>query len=357
MPKKAYIAEHFNSEELKEKYLKCKDPVESRRWHLLWKIRLGWTIKNSSFAVGLDYKYAQKILKAYNEKGEIGIRNGKKNPSHHRRGTPPLLNDEQLEKLKQALKDKPEDGGKWTGPKVARWIAQETGRETVGKQRGWDYLKKCGYSWQRPRPTHKKADKKEQEEFKKNFPKVVEELKQKYPHAEVEVWFFDEHRNGLKPILCKVWAPKGERPVAEVHHRYEWLYVYSFVNPKTGETHSYLIPRVNVQWLNRVLQEFAKAVGAGKNKVILLVEDRAGWHRSHKVNLPEGIVSQFLPAYSPELQPAERLWPLIDEPLVNQYFETIEELEEILAKRCVVLQESMKEEVRALTNFHWLNYT
>ncbi|WP_353738116.1 hypothetical protein [Microcystis sp. M038S2] len=35
----------------------------------------------------------------------------------------------------------------------------------------------------------------------------------------------------------------------------------------------------------------------------------------------------FLPAYSPELQPAERLWSLVDEPLVNEYFETIEALE------------------------------
>ena len=41
-----------------------------------------------------------------------------------------------------------------------------------------------------------------------------------------------------------------------------------------------------------------------------------------KAIVPEGIEIEFLPPYSPELQPAERLWQLIDEPLVNQYFET-----------------------------------
>ena len=46
MPKKAYLAKHFSSSELKEKYLKSTDPIESRRWHLLWKVSLGWTIKN-----------------------------------------------------------------------------------------------------------------------------------------------------------------------------------------------------------------------------------------------------------------------------------------------------------------------
>ena len=77
--------------------------------------------------------------------------------------------------------------------------------------------------------------------------------------AEVEVWFFDVseasrrvHRVGLKPILSKLWPPIGERPLGIVNHRYEWLYVYGFVNPKTGETHWYLIPRVNVSWFNLV---------------------------------------------------------------------------------------------------------
>jgi hypothetical protein len=49
----------------------------------------------------------------------------------------------------------------------------------------------------------------------------------------------------------------------------------------------------------------------------LLVEDNAGWHRSKKAKIPDGISVQFLPAYSPELQPAERLWTLVDEPLAG----------------------------------------
>ena len=64
---------------------------------------------------------------------------------------------------------------------------------------------------------------------------------------------------------------------------------------------------------------------------------------------------EYLPAYSPELQPAERLWTLVDEPLVNQYFETIDEIEELLVKRCNVRSE-MKEEIRNSTHYHWLNF-
>ena len=96
------------------------------------------------------------------------------------------------------------------------------------------------------------------------------------------------------------------------------------------------------------MQEFLK-------KKVLLVEDNAGWHRSQKATIPLGIRIEFLLAYFPELQPAERLWTLVDEPLVNQYFETIDELEERLVKRCNVLSE-MKEEIKNLTNYHWFTY-
>ncbi|MDJ0569115.1 MAG: helix-turn-helix domain-containing protein, partial [Pleurocapsa sp. MO_192.B19] len=72
MPKTAYLAQHFSASELKAKYLKSRDPVEMRRWHLLWKISLGWTIKNSAVVVGYSYPYAQKILKRYNQDGAAG---------------------------------------------------------------------------------------------------------------------------------------------------------------------------------------------------------------------------------------------------------------------------------------------
>lgn len=83
------------------------------------------------------------------------------------------------------------------------------------------------------------------------------------------------------------------------------------------------------------------------------MQDNAGWHRSKKVQVPLGIKVEFLPPYSPELQPAERLWKLVDEPLVNECFQSLDEIEELLVKRCNVLS-NMKAEIRNLTNYHWL---
>jgi len=80
--------------------------------------------------------------------------------------------------------------------------------------------------------------------------------------------------------------------------------------------------------------------------------DRAGWHKSAQLVIPEGIHLVFLPPYSPELQPAERLWPLTNEPLANRVFTSLDELEQVHAERCRWLQ-THPALIRAQTSFHW----
>jgi hypothetical protein len=152
--------------------------------------------------------------------------------------------------------------------------------------------------------------------------------------------------------MRKVWALKGERPLLRVHHRYKWTYLYSFVRPATGEVHWLILPTVNAEVFSMALSHFAKEVGAGKDKRVLLVLDKAGWHTSPRVKAPEGLELEFLPSHSPELQPAERLWPLTNEGVANRYFEDLEFLEEALIERCVALCKE-PEIIRSYTHYHW----
>ena len=98
---------------------------------------------------------------------------------------------------------------------------------------------------------------------------------------------------------------------------YKWTYLYGFVHPRSGKVFWLILPTVNTELFSLALEEFAKEVGAGKEEHILLVVDQAGWHTGGEVKLPEGIHLEFLPSGSPELQPAERLWPLSNEALAN----------------------------------------
>jgi DDE superfamily endonuclease len=136
----------------------------------------------------------------------------------------------------------------------------------------------------------------------------VPSLQQAYPQAVVELWATDQHRIGLKPILRRVWSPRGQRPGAVVQHRYQWCYLSAFVRPTSGRTVWFLLPTVSIAALTIALAEFARAVRAGQGKHVLLVLDHAGWHVSPQVHVPVGLPLHFLPPYSLELQPAERLW-------------------------------------------------
>jgi len=168
----------------------------------------------------------------------------------------------------------------------------------------------------------------------------------------VELWATDEHRIGLKPLLRRVWAPRGQRPVARVRHRFAWRYLVGVVHPASGRTLFHLATSVSIALFEVELAAFARAVGAGPRKQIVLVLDRAGWHTSVRLQVPEHVHLLFLPPYSPELQPAEHLWPLTNTVLVNRQFATIEDLEDVQFARCFELQHR-PDVIRSTTAFHW----
>jgi hypothetical protein len=186
----------------------------------------------------------------------------------------------------------------------------------------------------------------------KKLPQRLEQEVVNHPEQQVEVWVEDEHRVGLQPIVQREWVDEGYAPMAMVKPRYQWTYVYGFAHPETGRTYWLILPTCNLKWFTLALKHFAQAVGAGLNKRIILVLDQAGWHLSPKVKVPEGVVLEFLPAYSPELQPAERLWPLVDEALANRVWATIEAVEECLEARCCSLSKQM-ELLKRYLFYHW----
>jgi hypothetical protein len=180
----------------------------------------------------------------------------------------------------------------------------------------------------------------------------VRQVQADHPQASVEIWAMDEHRIGLKPVLRRVWTRQGQRRRITVRHRYQWMYVYGFVCPESGQTEWRLFSTVRTDIFSQVLADFAQAVGAGPTKQIVLVLDGAGWHTSKQLTIPEGVHLVFLPPYSPELQPAERLWTLTNEAIVNRLFATLDELEEVQGQRCVTLQAN-PDLIRRHTLFAW----
>jgi len=100
------------------------------------------------------------------------------------------------------------------------------------------------------------------------------------------------------------------------------------------------------------LADFARAERVGKRTQVVVVVDRAAWHTTPQLIVPRGMHLLPLPAATPELQPAERLWPLLNEGVANRSFPTIGILERALARRCrqLIAQRAL---IRNLTCYHW----
>jgi len=188
--------------------------------------------------------------------------------------------------------------------------------------------------------------------LQKKVAEIVAEEASLHPDTPIEAFATDEHRLGLKPVTRRVWAPVGERPIAHGHHRFEWLYVTAFVSPATGESFWSISNGVSKPFFEALLRLFAEEAGAGRDRRIVLVLDNAGWHGEAGLAVPDGLRLLFQPAYTPEVQPAETLWTLVDEPLVNKHIPTLEALDEIISMRCAALATD-REKIKNQAGFHW----
>ncbi len=122
------------------------------------------------------------------------------------------------------------------------------------------------------------------------------------------------------------------------------------MQPTSGETVWYLATGLSKPFFEALLAAFARQTGAGRRRHIILVLDNAGWHGPEDLAIPEGISLVLLPPHTPELQPAEHLWPLVDEPIANRHVASLDELSTIIAARCRQLD---ADTLRPHTDFHW----
>lgn len=116
----------------------------------------------------------------------------------------------------------------------------------------------------------------------------------------------DEARVGQQGTLAQIWAKRGTRPRAVRDHRYTWAYLFGAVCPDRGVGAAVVLPLVNVEAMNIHLVEISRCVTEGAHAVLVL--DRAGWHTSPKLCVPENISLLSLPSYAPESNPVENVW-------------------------------------------------
>jgi len=132
----------------------------------------------------------------------------------------------------------------------------------------------------------------------------------------------------------------------------EYSYVVGAVCPLTGEVFPLTASYLDTGVMNIFLDQVAKYYQAYQ---VVIFMDKAGWHRAKGLILPTNIHIEYLPPYSPELNPAEQLWKYLREHWTcNGSAHSLEKLEDIVVAGLNYLIKN-PEIVKSFSNYSWIN--
>lgn len=190
----------------------------------------------------------------------------------------------------------------------------------------YSYCKKMGLRKVKPRPVHIKNDPIVMQDWQEYFTKNIQIIKNKYPNKKVDVYFQDETRYGQKTITSGIWSPKGIRPEYKNQNGFLNAWIFGAINIETGKKHGLILPSLNSENMQLFLNSFSSTIK--RNEHVLLILDGSKAHDNNKIIIPKNITLHFLPPYSPQLNPIERVWLFLKKNYLS--FKLYEKIEDII---------------------------
>ena len=168
--------------------------------------------------------------------------------------------------------------------------------------------------------------------------------------SETAFGFADEMRVGLRGMVRRVWGRRGVKVVQRVQMVCRWTYLFLVVDVRRG--------RLLWSWIDSMKSEsIAAAVNGLKHHsdIAALVWDGA---RGHRAELVEGIGLPTIvqPPYSPELNPAERVFQEVRRWVEGRVYESVEEKMEAVDSYLRELEYDPGR-VRSLTAWNWIKHS
>ena len=188
--------------------------------------------------------------------------------------------------------------------------------------------------------------------FQENFTHLLQEtltevrsVPQASAERPVRIFCQDESRVGLLPVQRRRITISGIKPVGSVQYQFENFYMYGAVEPTTGESFFLELPQLNTANFQIFLNEFAHYYQETLNIVLM---DNGSCHKAKSLVLPDNVVCLFLPPYSPELNPIERLWRDLKDRLAWVLVTQLAELERYVE---TIIRQYAKTAIRSLPSY------
>jgi transposase len=337
---------HLLAEEVKARMKNDPRSWCRQRWMIIYNALIDpRDAKAIAKHVGVSVHTVHQVISTYNRLGVAAIETPGKGGRHHA-----YLTVEEERDLLFPFFERAEKGELTTVAQIKRTFEEQVGHE-VDERTIARLLKR--HEWRKlvPRPFHPQAEKEKQIQFKQNFKKLVEDAIQTRDPTDqrpVLVMAQDEACFGRISIPKRSWVPKHKRPFVPRQIVREYTYVYAAIAPETGKMISLILPSVDTAMMNIFLQHVSQAFS---DYFLVIQVDRAGWHHSTDLVIPQNIRLLPQPAYSPELNPVEHLWDEIREKaFANRLFSSLDAVIDLL---CNQLQQLEKNAlfIRSLTYF------
>jgi transposase len=210
----------------------------------------------------------------------------------------------------------------WTTKLVCHFIYTRFGVE-VCRERARQLLHALGFRLRRLRHRHVRAKPAEQGAFVTELQALLEDWPEDW-----ELLFVDEATVRRHPTLTAQWCVADDVPEVPTGDDHTKVHVYGAVAPLTGRTHHHINRTLGREAFARFLRRLLRYY---RGKRLLVIHDRAAQHRGEPMDtvLREAkgrLKLKPQPAYSPELNPQERIWKWLRRVVThNHWFASLRE--------------------------------
>lgn len=251
----------------------------------------------------LDDETIRRYVEAYFSKHKLAPENG---------GSSGYLNVSQAASLKNHLREKT-----YLYVKDICAYVKSTYGKTYSISGMTKWLQANGFRYKKPHGVPAKAD----DEKQSAFIDYYESLKNSLSHEEA-LYFVDSSHPQHQTRLAYGWIAKGIRKAEKMTACQKRINLIGAINLAGHEIEYQKVDWVNARSINAFLQQLVDANPSAK--CIHIIWDNAGYHRSQEVVAfaeKNNIKIHYLPPYSPNLNPIERLWKVMHEQVTyNRYY-------------------------------------
>jgi transposase len=146
----------------------------------------------------------------------------------------------------------------------------------------------------------------------------------------------------------KALTAKAVKPTCPFHQVFQSTYLFGAFSPLNGSRFLLELPHCNADNFQVFLEELSKT---DPFELKVMVLDNGAFHKARSLVIPDNVILIFLPPYSPELNPAEKIWAKFKRDFTNRLFKTMDSLKDYV---CDLATKLTKDEVMSITAFKYI---